>query len=265
MKKLIAFITTAIIACIAIASITTAIVTWDTWVHTKTSTAVAQTTVACPANPNLPCLDIDAYEALNVMPTEDRELMEPKLGAYYGGTSSPPDPLEIKPGESVNFFIGPQYFLPKSYQMGETKIVPHVGAGPKWALFTSSDKYPADLPQTIYTNNKVTFTSGDTSNPQQVIKEFGHAGPTDEPPSPTSAQYLIASGPMTYNNAGEFVASARVQMIRHFFMDCSPSNWRFVPTPEDLCASGQQEGGHSPPVMDRLIDITVSRLIKVVP
>ncbi|NWF60305.1 MAG: hypothetical protein HXY43_13830 [Fischerella sp.] len=270
MKKLIAFITTAIIACIAIASITAAIVTWDSWGQTKTSKAVAQTITGCPAYPSKNCLDIDVYEALDIMPREDQPFevnpsseYHPTLGAYYGGTSSPPNPLVIKPGESVTFFIGPQYFLPKSYKIDDTKIVPHVGAGPKYTLRTDSQKYP-ELSE-IYTNNKVTFNSGDPSNSQQVIKEFGHAGVTDEPPSPTSAQYLIASGPITYNNAGEFVATARVQMIRHFFIGCSPAEWGFVPKKEDLCPAGQEHGGHSPASFDRLIDMTVSRLIKVVP
>ncbi|GAB1544455.1 hypothetical protein NUACC21_71310 [Scytonema sp. NUACC21] len=258
MRKVLAFITTAIIACLIIASITTAIITWDTWGETKTSMAVAQTTVACPTELNKRCLDIDVYEALNIMPREDKPLYSPSLGAYYDGTSSPPNPLVIKPGESVNLFISPQYFLPASYLIDDTKIVPHVGAGSTWPLY-----YP-DSPEAVYTNNKVTFNSGDPSNPQQATKEFGHPPRTTGEPI-SSDQYLIASGPITYNNLGEFVATARVQMIRHFFIGCSPNHWGFVPMKEDLCPSGQEATGHSPPSLDRLIDITVSRLIKVVP
>ena len=199
------------------------------------------------------------YEALNIMPREDRPLVGPSLGAYYNGSSSPPNPLVIKQGESVNFlFIGPQYFLPPSYEAGE-KFVPHVGAGLTWRLLYPSSSEP------VYTYNRVTFNSGDPSNPQEEKKEFGHAGLKDEPPSPTSAQYLIASSPMIYNNLGEFVVKARVQMIRHFLTVCSPSNWAFVPNTSDLCTSGQSPGRHSDPTEDRLIDITVSRLITVVP
>ncbi|MFH7025092.1 MAG: hypothetical protein ACHBN1_06750 [Heteroscytonema crispum UTEX LB 1556] len=259
MHKTLAFITTAIVACITIVSITAAMITWDTWGQTKTSMAVAQTAVDCPANIDRKCLDIDVYEALNIMPREDRPLTDPRLGAYYGGTSSPPNPLEIKQGESVTFFIGPQYFLPASYEEGGTKYVPHVGAGSMWPLKYTNSTEP------VFTNNKLTFNSGDSSNSQQVIKEFGHAGVKDQPPSPTSAQYLIASGPVTYNNVGEFVATARVQMIRHFYTGCSPADWGFVPTKEDLCPSGQPAVGHSNYEQDKLIDITVSRLIKVVP
>lgn len=256
MRKVLAFITTAIIVCITIASITTAIITWDTWGKAKTSAALAQTTVGCPANTNQKCLDINVYEALNIMPREDRPLINPSLGAYYGGTSSPPNSLIIKPGESVNFFIGPQYFLPASYIEGSVKYVPHVGAGSMWRL-----KYPA--PESVFTNNKVTFNSGDLSNPQQVTKEFGHPPNMGEPTS--SDQYLIASGSITYNNVGEFVATARMQMIRHFYTGCSPSHWGFVPNKDDLCSSGQSNQGHSNYDQDKLIDITVSRLIKVVP
>ncbi|MBO3462773.1 hypothetical protein G7B40_010570 [Aetokthonos hydrillicola Thurmond2011] len=261
MKKLFAFMTTLIIACFAIVGVTVVIVSWDSWGQMKTSMAIAQTTVACPANSNEKCLDIDVYEALNIMPREDRPLLGPSLGAYYSGSSSPPNPLVIKPGDSVTFFIGPQYFLPASYLDGGSKYVPHVGAGPMWPLHQND---PPIFPEAIFTNNKVTFNSGDPSNPQQVIKEFGHAGVKDDPPSPTSAQYLIASGPITYNKVGEFVAAARVQMIRHFYVGCSPNDWQFVPTKEDLCSSGQTRGVHSPSSQDRLIDITVSRLIKVV-
>lgn len=258
MRKVLAFITTAIVACITIASITTGIITWDTWGQTKTSAVSAQTTVGCPANTTYKCLDINVYEALNIMPREDRPLISPSLGAYYGGTSSPPNPLVITPGESVNFFIGPQSFLPASYVEDGVKYVPHVGAGPMWPL-----NYPTSA-EPVFTNNKVTFNSGDPSNPQQITKEFGHAGIIDEPPSPTSAQYLIATGSVTYNNVGEFVATARVQMIRHFYRGCSPSNWAFVPNKDDLCPSGQSPQGHSASTEDKLIDITVSRLIKVV-
>lgn len=272
MRKVLAFITTAIVACITIASIATAIITWDTWGQTKTSAVSAQTTVGCPANTpantdQKKCLDIDVYEALNIMPREDRPLINPSLGAYYGGTSSPPNPLEIKQGESVNFFISPQYFLPASYEENGTKYVPHVGAGPNWSL-KNRDNNPI-FTESVFTNNKVTFNSGDQSNPQQVTKEFGHAGVKDDPPSPTSAQYLIASGSVTYNNVGEFVATARVQMIRHFYKGCSPSEWAFVPNKDDLCPSGQSPQGHSLTIAghneDKLIDITVSRLIKVIP
>ncbi|MEC4812216.1 MAG: hypothetical protein SAK29_02895 [Scytonema sp. PMC 1069.18] len=259
MKKFLAFMTTAVIACVFIASMTAVIVSWDSWGHTKTSTASAQTTNGCPADSTKRCLDIDVYEALNVMPRENRVLIDPQLGAQYGGTSSPPNPLVIKPGESVTFFVGPQYFLPASYQQSGTKYVPHVGAGTMWPLYYPGSTTP------VYTNNKVTFNSGDSSNPQQVIKEFGHAGLVDEPPSPTSAQYLIASGPITYNRAGEYVATARVQIIRHFWTGCSPANWAFVPNKDDLCSAGETQGAHSSSVQDKLIDITVSRLIKVVP
>lgn len=259
MRKVLAFITTVMIAGITIAGITTAFITWDTWARTDTSAAVAQTTGNCPADVNKKCLDIDVYEALNFMPREDRPLPNASLGAYYGGTSSPPNPLTIKQGESVSyFFIGPQYFLPASYVEAGVKYVPHVGAGPTWPL-----KYPGST-EPVYTNNKVTFNSGDLSNPQQLKKEFSHAAATDIPPSPTSAQFLIASGPITYNNVGEFVATARVQMIRHFYVGCSPSDWLFVPNQSDLCAAGQSPQGHSSSEQDRLIDITVSRLIKVV-
>ncbi|BAZ24007.1 hypothetical protein NIES4073_48990 [Kalymmatonema gypsitolerans NIES-4073] len=72
MRKVLAFITTTIVACITIASITTGIITWDTWGQTKTSAVSAQTTVGCPANTNQKCLDINVYEALNIMPREDR-------------------------------------------------------------------------------------------------------------------------------------------------------------------------------------------------
>jgi hypothetical protein len=257
MQKLLAFATTAIAACIAITCITSAFVTWDTWAKTSTSAATAQTTVSCPADASKTCLDLNVYEALNIMPREDRPLLDPNLGAYYGGTSSPPNPLTIKPGESVTFFIGPQYFLPRSYTEGNVKYVPHVGAGPVWPI-----KYPG---ATVYTNNKITFNSGDSVNPQEVKKEFGHAGVKDDPPSPTSAQYLVASGPITYNNTGEFVATARMQMIRHFYIGCSPANWYFVPEQSDICTAGQSSQGHSTSEQDKLIDITVSRLIKVVP
>ncbi|MDM9383395.1 hypothetical protein QUB80_22135 [Chlorogloeopsis sp. ULAP01] len=268
MKKFLAFITTAIIACISIASITAAVVTWDSWVHTKTSIAVAQKTSACPADSNKRCLDIDVYEALNIIPREDRLLIEPALRASYNGNSSPPNPLVIYPGDSVYFFISPQYFLPASYELLVTdeqgqekrvKYVPHVGAGKMWPLLYPGSSRP------IYTNNKVTFNSGDSFNPQQVTKEFAHAGVTDDPPSPTSAQYLISSGPITYYNLGEFVATARVQMIRHFWTNCSPANWAFVPNTNDLCTPGQNPEVHSKSDEDKLIDITVSRLIKVAP
>jgi hypothetical protein len=257
MKKIIVFIATAIVACFSIASLTSAIVTWDSWTDSQSSKALAQKVNSCPGASTKKCLDIDVYEALNLMPRENKPLLNPRLEAQYGGSSSPPNPLVIKPGESVNFFIGPQYFLPASYQQNGTKYVPHVGAGTTWPI-----PYPG---LTIFTNNKVTFNSGIPSSPQQVIKEFTHAGPTDEPPSPTSAQYLIASGPMTYNNAGEFVATARIQMIRHYWTVCSPSSWLFVPNTNDLCSVGQSQGSHSPQSQDKLIDITVSRLIKVIP
>lgn len=274
MRKVLTFITTVLITCIAITCITAPLITWGTWANKDTFTATAQTLddqimVPCPADANKKCLDIDRYEALNIMPREDRQLDNPSLGAYYGGTSSPPNPLLIKPGESVNiFFVGPQFFLPKSYMEGDVmegdvmegdeKYVPHVGAGPMWPLLS----YPGE-PGPIFTNNKVTFNSGDPSNPQEVKKEFGHAGVNDDPPSPTSAQYLISSGPITYNNPGYFVATARVQMIRHFWTVCSPSNWAFVPNKDDLCTSGQNPGRHSTSTEDKLIDITVSRLIEV--
>lgn len=61
------------------------------------------------------------------------------------------------------------------------------------------------------------------------------------------------------------MATARIQMIRHFWINCSPSSWLFVPNKNDLCSVGQSQGGHSAPNQDKLIDITVSRLIKVVP
>ncbi|MBD2526998.1 hypothetical protein [Nostoc sp. FACHB-133] len=256
-KKILVFITTAIVACISIASLTATIVTWNSWTDSQTSKAVAQKTNSCPGASTKTCLDIDVYEALNLMPRENRPLLNPRLEAQYGGTSSPPNPLVIKSGESVNFFIGPQYFLPASYQENGTKYVPHVGTGTTWPIL-----YPSS---TLFTNNKVTFNSGISSNPQTVVKQFSHAGPTDEPPSPASAQYLIASGPITYNNLGEFVATARIQMIRHFWIGCSPSSWLFVPNKNDLCSVGQSQGGHSASNQDKLIDITVSRLIKVVP
>ncbi len=258
MGKLLAFITTAVIAFITITGITIAFITGETWVSTDTSAAVAQTTGNCVGDTSKKCLDIDVYEALNIMPREDRPLLNPSLGAYYGGTSSPPNPLVIKQGETVNFFIGPQYFLPASYSIESEKFVPHVGAGLMWPLLYPNSSEP------IYTYNRVTFNSGDPVNPQQVMKEFGHAGVKDEPPSPTSAQYLIASAPVTYNNVGEFVATARVQIIRHFWTNCSPSNWSFVPDQNDLCGSGQNSVRHSASTEDKLIDITVSRLIAVV-
>jgi hypothetical protein len=259
MKKFLGLMTTAILTCITIACITTGFITWDSFGQTKNSTASAQVASACPADPTKSCLDISVYEALNLMPREDRPLIGATLDAQYGGSSSPPNPLTIKRGESVNFFIGPQYFLPASYaDAAGTKYVPHVGAGKVWKIY-----YPASS-SPVYTNNKLTFNSGDTSNPQQVVKEFAHAGTTDDPPSPTSAQYLIASGSMTYNSTGEFVATARLQMIRHFYIGCSPANWYFVPNTGDLCKSGQSPTGHSIPEQDKMIDITVSRLIKVV-
>lgn len=61
------------------------------------------------------------------------------------------------------------------------------------------------------------------------------------------------------------MATARVQMIRHFWTVCSPPDWGFVPNKEDLCSSGQNSGTHSSFNEDKLIDIIVSRLIKVVP
>lgn len=259
MRKMLAFAIAAIATCIATISITAGFITWDTWAKTSNSAATAQTTVGCPANSSIQCLDIDVYEALNIMPREDRPLLDPNLGAYYGGTSSPPNPLTIKQGDSITFFVGPQFFLPQAYTEGDVKYVPHVGAGKMWPI-----KYPGAA-TAVYTNNKVTFNSGDAANPQEVKKEFGHAGVADDPPSPTSAQYLIASGPITYNNTGEFVATARMQAIRHFYRSCSPSDWMFVPTQSDLCPSGQSHQGHSSFNEDRLIDITVSRLIKVVP
>jgi hypothetical protein len=258
MKKFLGLMTTAILTCIAITCITTGFITWDSLGQTKTSIASAQVTSGCPANSAQQCLDINVYESLNLMPREDRKLLNAELGAQYGGSSSPPNPLVIKPGESVNFFIGTQYFLPASYNGADgIKYVPHVGAGKMWPVYYPNSSNP------IYTNNKLTFNSGDVSNPQQVVKEFGHAGTTDDPPSPTSAQYLIASGSMTYNNPGEFVATARLQMIRHFWTNCSPANWYFVPNTGDLCTGGQSQGRHSSATEDKMIDITVSRLIKV--
>jgi hypothetical protein len=181
------------------------------------------------------------------------------LRARYGGTFSPLNPLVIKPGESVNFIIGPQYFLPESYKLGDLKVVPHVGAGVGNDPYKYQLPYP-NSPEPIFTNNKVTFNSGDPSNPQEVKREFGHAAAND------SSQYLIASGAITYNNVGDFVASARVQMIRHFYFNCSPRDWwGFVPNKDDLCPIEQESGPHSPISFDRLIDVIVSRLIKVVP
>jgi len=52
MRKVLAFITTAIIACVAITCITTALIAWDIWVKTDTSAAVAQTTGNCVGDPN---------------------------------------------------------------------------------------------------------------------------------------------------------------------------------------------------------------------
>lgn len=104
-KKILVFITTAILACISIASLTAAIVTWDSWTNSQTSKAVAQKTNSCPGASTKTCLDIDVYEALNLMPRENRPLLNPRLEAQYGGTSSPPNPLVMKSGESVNFLL----------------------------------------------------------------------------------------------------------------------------------------------------------------